>query len=397
MIARPTDSALRQRGATQAKVSFAELFFDLVYVFAVTQLSHKLLGDLTALGALQTLLLWGAVWLGWQYTCWVTNWFDPERLPIRALLFGVMLLALPMAAAIPQAFGRLAWVFAGCYVTIQVGRTLYVLWHLGPAHALTPNFRRILGWNLIAGMFWLAGAWATGPARLALWASAVACEYVSPMFGFRLPGLGRSVTSDWTIDGAHLAERCQLFMIVALGESILLIGATLGVAESWDGLTLAAFGTAFVSSLAMWWIYFDTSSVDGSHAIEHSDDPGRIGAYFHYVHVLIVGGVIVCAVGHELVVAHPHGHVDVGALAVMLGGVALYLAGNALFKRLVNGRWALSHGVALALLLLCGLFAGHLDMLSLAALTTALLVGVAAWDGCTRRAGAHRFDASPQT
>ena len=376
---------MRPRGDQEAKVSFAELFFDLVYVFAVTQLSHHLLGELNLPGAFQTLLLWFAVWLGWQYTCWVTNWFDPDALPIRTLLFALMLLALPMAAAIPHAFGERAWIFAGCYAAIQVGRTFVVLTLLGAGHALTPNFRRILGWNVIAALFWLAGAYAQGGARMALWAVAVACEYVSPMFGFRLPGLGRSHTSDWTIHGGHLAERCQLFMIVALGESILVTGATISSAKAWDALTLAAFASAFIGGLAMWWIYFDTSSKDGSHAIEHSSDPGRLGAYFHYVHVLIVAGVIVAAVGNELVIAHPHGPVEAKEIAVMLGGAAMYLFGNGLYRVVVYGRWPRSHavaGVALAVLVPLG---GTMDLLVLSMLTAAVLVAVAAWDGCMRR------------
>ena len=157
---------LRARDGHEAKVSFAELFFDLVYVFAVTQLSHHLLHDLTLLGALQTLLLWFAVWLGWQYTCWVTNWFDPDAMPIRFLLFAIMLVGLVMAAAIPQAFEERGLVFAGCYAAIQVGRTIYVLSHLGATHALTANFRRILGWTVIAAVFWIGGAFAHEHARL---------------------------------------------------------------------------------------------------------------------------------------------------------------------------------------------------------------------------------------
>lgn len=385
MAATPSRSLLRPHGGREAKVTYAELFFDLVYVFAVTQLSHHLLGALTPLGAVQTLLLWFAVWLGWQYTCWVANWFDPDTLPIRTLLFAIMLLALPMAAALPQAFGERAWVFAGCYAAIQVGRSVFVLWQLGSNHALTPNFRRILGWNGIAAGFWLAGAAAQGGARMALWAAAVACEYIAPMFGFYLPGLGRSHTSDWTIQGGHLAERCQLFMIVALGESILLTGATFSDAKAWDGLTLAAFSTAFIASLAMWWIYFDTSSRDGAHAIEHSSDPGRLGAYFHYVHVLIVAGVIVAAVGAELLIAHPHGHVGAKELAVVLGGAALYLFGNALYRVVVYGRWPRSHAAAGIALAALAPFGAAMDLLVLSVLMVLALMAVAAWDGCTER------------
>jgi low temperature requirement protein LtrA len=384
--AAPSRSWLRVRDGREAKVSFVELFFDLVYVFAVTQISHFLLADLSPLGAAQALLLWFAVWLGWQYTCWVTNWFDPERLPVRALLFGVMLLALPMAAAIPQAFGDRALLFAGCYAAMQVGRSACVLGLLGAQHALSANYRRILGWNLIAAVFWIAGALVPGPARMALWIAAVACEYISPMFGFALPGLGRSRSSDWTIEGGHLAERCQLFIIVALGEGLLLTGATLSQAAQWNGLTLAAFAQGFIGSLLMWWIYFDVSSKAASHTIAHAEDPGLMGARFHYIHVLLVAGIIVSAVANELVIAHAHDALKPKYLAVLLLGPALYLAGNALFRRVVFGALPASHGLALLALALLVPLAGITDVLSMAALTSAVLLAVAVWDGCTLRA-----------
>ena len=172
--ARRPPALLRSRHAA-ARVSNEELFFDLVYVFAVTQLSHYLLGHLTPLGALETLLLWFAVWLGWQYTCWVTNWFEPTALQIRLVLFAIMLVALVMASALPQAFGERALVFAGCYAAIQVGRTLWVLLALGNRHALVPNFRRILAWTLVAAALWLAGASVDGNLRLGLWAAGSVC------------------------------------------------------------------------------------------------------------------------------------------------------------------------------------------------------------------------------
>lgn len=375
---------LRPHGGPEARVSNTELFFDLVYVFAVTQLSHLLLGDLSLQGALQTLLLWFAVWLGWQYTCWVTNWFDPDTPPLRLLLFALMLAALLMAVAIPDAFGERALLFAVCFVLVQAGRNAVVLALLG-SHALAANWRRILGWSLIAACLWIAGALSAGPARLGLWAAAVACEYFSPMFGFPLPGLGRSKTTDWTIHGGHLAERCQLFVIVALGESILVTGATAGHEAHWNLPLLIAFIVAFAGSLAMWWIYFNTGSRDGAHAIEHSADPGRLGAYFHYVHVIIVAGIIVCAVADDLSIAHPDGHMKPAYAAVLLGGPALYLLGNALFKRAVYGRMPLSHLAGLLGLAVLVPLAFLTDLLMVAGLTTLLLIAVAVWETRARR------------
>ena len=302
----PHHPLLRRRDGHHARVSYAELFFDLIYVFAVTQLSHRLLHDLTAAGVVQTLILWFAVWLGWQYTCWVTNWFDPETPRIRGLLFATMLLALVMSSAIDGAFGERGLVFALAYVAMQVGRSAYIVWELGGDHPLAANYQRILGWLVISACFWIAGGLAGHWTRAALWTIAVACEYVSPMVGFALPGLGRSKTSDWTIEGGHLAERCQLFVIVALGETLLATGAMLAKTGAWNGPVLSAMLATFLGTLAMWWLYFGTSSEDATGTITRSDDPGRIGAYFHYVHALLVAGIIATAVGNDLVMAHPH-------------------------------------------------------------------------------------------
>ena len=103
---------LRARDGHEARVTNAELFFDLIYAFAVTQLSHHLLHDLTLLGAVQTLILWFAVWLGWQYTVWVTNWFDPDSMPIRIMLLAVMMIGLLMSSVLPDAFGERGLIFA---------------------------------------------------------------------------------------------------------------------------------------------------------------------------------------------------------------------------------------------------------------------------------------------
>ena len=281
---------LRQRDGHHARVTYEELFFDLVYVFAVTQLSHQLLHHLTFNGVAQTLVLWFAVWLGWQYTCWVTNWFDPETFQIRGMLFCTMLLGLLMASSIPEAFAERGLVFALAYAAMQVGRTAFIWRQLPAGDPLALNYRRMLGWVCISAVFWIAGALASPDTRLLLWLLAVLCEYVSPMFGFALPGLGRSHTQDWTIEGGHLAERCQLFVIVALGETLLASGATLADTGIWSWEVLMALAATFIGTLAMWWLYFGTSSKDATAAITHAEDPGRIGAYFHYVHAILIAG-----------------------------------------------------------------------------------------------------------
>src|ERR687885_386940 len=118
---------LRTRDGEEQRVTPLELFFDLVYVFAITQLSHLLLDHLTIEGALETLFLLLAVWWAWVYTTWVANWFDPDRLPVRLMLVVVMLASLVMSVAIPEAFGERGLMFAAAYVVIQVGCTLFVV------------------------------------------------------------------------------------------------------------------------------------------------------------------------------------------------------------------------------------------------------------------------------
>lgn len=372
---------MRRRDGHHARVTFEELFFDLVYVFAVTQLSHELLHSLTLTGVVETLILWFAVWLGWQYTCWVTNWFDPETPRIRGLIFAVMLAGLIMASAIPGAFGERALIFAVAYVAIQVGRTAYIAWELGPDHPLSANYRRMLGWVSISAVFWIAGAFASHEARMALWAVAVACEYISPMFGFTLPGFGRSKTSDWTIEGGHLAERCQLFCIVALGETVLATGATMAGAETWNMAILSALLATFLGTLAMWWLYFGTSSKDATDAITHSDDPGRIGAYFHYIHAILIGGIIATAVGNDLVLAHPHDGLKTAYALILSGGPALYLLGSAIYKKVVYGILPASHIMGVVVLVALIPVARDTDLLTIGWLTTIVMLAAGFWEG----------------
>ena len=325
-----------------------ELFFDLVFVFAVTQLSHLLLEHLTPRGAAQTLLLLVAIWWSWIYTAWLTNWFDPDRRPVRALLLGMMLVSLLMSAALPQAFGANGLLFAGAYVVMQVGRSLFAVAALESDPGLRRTFQRILAWAAGAAVLWLAGGVATGVAREALWLGAVAVELAAPAAGYPVPGLGRSVTTDWSISGGHLAERCQLFLIIALGESVLVTGSTLA-GLTVDPPTAAAFVVAFLGSVAFWWLYFDRSAESAAGVIERSADPGRLGrSAYTYLHLPMVAGIIVAAVGDELSIAHPGGPMTAPTAATLLGGPALFLLGHLLFKRAVFGTPSPSRLAALA-------------------------------------------------
>jgi low temperature requirement protein LtrA len=376
---------LRRRDGHHARVTSEELLFDLVYAFAVTQLSHELLENLTLQGVIETTILWFAVWLGWQYTAWFTNWFNPETPRIRAVLFGSAFLALIMASAIPEAFGGRGLIFAFAYIGIQAGRTAYVVMLLGAGHVLFPNYRRILGWLLISAGFWIAGGFAPAEWRMGLWSIAVLCEYTSPMIGFALPGLGRSTTQEWTIEGGHLAERCQLFVIVALGETLLVTGATLATAKAWDIWLMLGLLSAFFATLAMWWLYFGTSSKDATATITHSSDPGRIGAYFHYVHAILVAGIVATAVSNDLVLAHPDAAPSFAAILVLAGGPAIYLLGSAIYKKVVYDAIPHTHiAGALALALLTPL-TWKSNLLLAGWVTTAVMLAVCVWEARIHR------------
>jgi low temperature requirement protein LtrA len=378
-------SNLRVRhGHDHHRVTYVELFFDLVFVFAVTQLSHGLLHNLTPLGAAHAAVLLIAVWWAWIDTAWITNWLDPDKPAVRLLLFALMLGGLVMAAAIPKGFEDRALVVAVAYVLMQAGRIVFMLWALKrhDSHNYR-NFIRIGLWHMADMPFWLAGCLVDGPNRLTLWTLAVALESVAPILGFRVPVLGRSNTGDWVVEGGHMAERCALFVIIALGESILIIGASFADLD-WDAVAVASFAVSFVGSVAMWAVYFNIGAERSSRLIIASDDPGRIArSGYTYLHLPIVAGIIVAAVADELVLSHPGGHegyTDLGAAAVIIGGPALYLLGCALFKRLSAPFLPLSHLVGLALLAALAPAATITTPLVLSAGTTAVLVIVVAWE-----------------
>jgi low temperature requirement protein LtrA len=382
MNARP--SLLRDRkGHESGRVSMVELFFDLVFVFAVTQCSHFLLGHLTEAGAREVSLLLLAMWWVWIYTSWVTNWLDPERMPVRICLFVLMLAGLLFSVSIPEAFAERGLVFAGAYVFMQVGRSLFFLWAVRGAATMTRNFQRITAWFVLSGAFWIAGGLAEHDDRYAWWLVALLIEFAGPVVYFWVPGLGRSHTEEWDIDGNHLSERCALFVIIALGESLLVTGATFAELD-WDATNITAFLAAVFGTIAIWWIYFDTGAERARHRITHSSDPGRQGRTgYTYMHTLIVAGIIVCAAADELVLMHPEHASDAGLTAI-LGGPALYLGGSALFKWVMNDRRAppFSHTIGLVLLGLLAwpAYAHMLSALSIGVATTALLIVVAVWE-----------------
>ena len=248
-------------GQGHYRVTYVELLFDLVFAFAITQLSHLLIEHFSPGTAAQASFLLLAVWWVWIFTAWVTNSIDPEHLPVRAMLLALTVAGLVLAAAIPQAFHSRGFAFASAYVLMQVGRTAFVVWaaaRSGDVRTLR-IFQRILVWLGLTAALWIAGGLAEGTARWWLWLLALGLEFVSPSVGFWVPRRGRSATSDWNVEGGHMAERCALFVLIALGESVLVTGAAFSALE-WTCGMVAAFLTSLIGSIAMWWLYFTTAA-----------------------------------------------------------------------------------------------------------------------------------------
>jgi low temperature requirement protein LtrA len=393
----------RAEGETRQRVSNMELFFDLVFVFAITQLRTFLLGHLTITGALEAALLLAMVWLLWAYTTWVTNWFDPDKIPVRLLLLALMLVSLVMSAALPDAFRGSGLLVGASYAVMQIGRSLFAVVALrgqhegSPRRALALNYQRILAWCCASGALALAGGLVAGVLpRALLWLAAVCVDLLGGLVGFYTPGRGRATTQEWDIEGGHFAERCQAFILIALGESIVVTGATfagllagpLAHHGPHHAATVTAFLVAFAGSAALWWLYFDRSAEESARLIAASADPGRLGrSAYHFIHPIMVGGIILTAAADDLVLTGPdvvdaHSH---AASWLILGGPAMYIAGHLLFKWTVWRKVSRPRAVALAVLVLLGLIAPYVSRLALSACAAATVVGVAIADYLTRR------------
>jgi len=381
MKERQSHRLLRKREEEVASVSFSELLFDLIYVFAVTQLSHYLLHHLDLRGFIEATILWFGIWMVWQHTVWVTNWFNPDTRSIRLMLFSLMIISLFMTASIPKAFADRGLVFAVCYVTMQVGRSLCVVLLLGNNHPLSNNYKRILAWMCISGIFWIAGAFAEDTHRMILWGIAVLTDYTSPMFGFYFPGLGRSDSAkEWTIEGHHILERCQLFVIIAFGETILMTGASLSEMEDWTFEKIIAALVSFLGSLVMWWVYFDTSSEVASRRIRKVSNPGLLGLRYHAIHVILVGALIVCAVGDEMVVNHPSALTTTTSSFILIAGPIVYIITNMIFKWMTCRMLSISHSIAIVLLLLLIPASFHINVLVINTIVVFVFIFIILYD-----------------
>jgi low temperature requirement protein LtrA len=372
---------LRPRDGSAQPITSVELFFDLVYVFAVTQLSHLILDDLSASGMARAAFLLIVVWWAWIYTTWMVNWFDPVSVHVRAVLVGVMLASLLMAAALPEALAEHGVLFAVSYVALQVGRNVAGAALLTRGHPLRDVFERLVIWSIASGALWLIGATFEGDQRLFLWAPALALDLAAPAAGYWVPGRrGRSATTDYDVDGGHFAERCQGFIIIALGESIVVTGAT-AAAAGLSATVVLCLGVAFLQTAALWWLYFGAMAERSRLVMSTCEDPGRLARdAYTYLHVPIVGGIIATAVGDDLLIAEPGRALHGVGLAMVVGGPVLYLLGEGLFRLRVTGAANAKRLAVAALLVLLAPVGTGISALALSATVAALLTLLALWE-----------------
>jgi len=356
----------RSPGAERV-VTPLELFFDLVYVFAIGQLSHHLLGHVDLRTGAETLIMALAVIYAWYMVAWGVNWLEPDRLAVRGLLVGLMFASLLMSAAIGDAFGDRAWLFVTGYLVLQVGRATFLMVALR-GRPQGEHFANDLVWELTAGVLWVAGAIADGDARLVLWAVAAVVTYAGVATLHWLPGRGRRVDLGQTeIAGGHLVERFRLFFIIALGETVLVTG-TAFTSEPFELDRLLALTIAFSGTVALWWCYFQRIEGLGVEEAERAEDAGAIGWEATWTLTLIVIALIGIAVGDELAIARPGDEPTLGFTILAFGGPALFLLAQVfflhdVFRDVPRSRWL-------------GLVA--LALLAVATAPLTLIVGIAA-------------------
>ncbi|MDO6581051.1 low temperature requirement protein A [Photobacterium sp. 2_MG-2023] len=344
-------AALRQLATDEhPHVTNIELFFDLVYVFTIIQLSHFLLAHSSWLGALEALTLFAAVWWSWNYTAWATNWLDPDHARGRMLMVVLMACALLMAIAMPLAFSSRAGLFAGAYVVMALTRAGYMAL-VFRGERMGQNYAQLGAWSGISGLFWMAGVWLP-ELRLGCWMLAVVIDYAAPYVGFWLPGKGATPMESWPLRGLHLLERNQQVFIIALGESILLLGGLL-VGNALHADTLAAATVGFFLIVTLWWIYFVHLTEAGEHRfLQEADHTKLARASLAYAHGIMVGGAIVTAVAIELIVDHPLEPVHLPVVTAAAAGPSIFLFGSAMFRRTIAKKMPFAYLIAVVALVL---------------------------------------------
>jgi low temperature requirement protein LtrA len=319
----PAVNGIDSAHVTEKRASYLELFFDLVFVFAITQVSVLLHDQLTFAGLAEGALLLAMLWWTWSLYTWTTNWTGSDRLGIRVSLVGAMGASLLMAQAVPDAFDEAGPWFAVPYFVVRLFAAS--IYFLGARHhaAQRAALMTFLPLSMLASAGVLVGGYFDGSARVVIWVGAMLIDLASAS------AAGRAT---WEVDAAHFAERNGLFVIIALGESIVAIG--LGASDAARTTSLAlTLGLAFLGAAALWWCYFDRAAraAEGYLMAVTGFERGRFARdAYTILHYPVILGIVLYAFAAEEVVAHPAEvlapefrlAVTVGVSLVMLAVVA---------------------------------------------------------------------------
>jgi low temperature requirement protein LtrA len=312
------------------QVTPLELFFDLVFVFAVTQVTTLLTNDPTWHGVLRGALVLSAVWWAWTGYAWLTSTLDVDEGGVRLAMLAAMAAMLGVALAVPGAFGDDALLFA---VSFLVVRILHVALYASVAwndRDLLRAMLRLAPSELVAATFLLVAVAARGELRIALWLAALAIDYLGPVVA-RMHG--------WHIAPMHFAERHGLVVLIALGESVIAIGVGAGVGLGVGVLLAALLGAVVIS--ALWWLYFDVAALLMRQRLRalHGVEQVRLARdAYSYLHLPLVAGVVYFAFGLETTLHHVHDELKWEATAALGGGLVLYLLGQVALLHRGTGR-----------------------------------------------------------
>lgn len=363
------------------RVTPLELFFDLVFVLAITQCTALMSHHPTWSGLAQGLLVLGMLWWAWVGYAWLTSVIDPEEGAVRLVMFGAMAALLLVSLCVPEAFGSLALAFALTYGVVRTAHIALFMLASPEDDALRRSVLGLAASTAVAIVLLAAASLFDGLAQGALWALALFLDMAGPYF-FGSEG--------WKLMPEHFAERHGLIVIIALGESIVAIGVGASGALSFGIGAAAVLGVAL--SAALWWVYFDIVAIVSARRLAEAE-PGRARNElardsYSYIHFLIVAGTILLALGLKTTIGHFGGHLHAVPAFALLGGVAVYLLGLVAFRyrhiRTISRRKLL---LAIVLLLLVPV-ATELPALATLALANALLWGLIAYE--TRGYGDRR-------
>jgi low temperature requirement protein LtrA len=330
----------------EERVTPLELFFDLVFVFAITQVTGFLAEHETGEGLLRGLLLLGALWWAWAAYAWLTNTLNPEEGAVRLAVFASAASMLVVALATPTAFGADALVFGVAYFIVRaLHLVLYAIAARGDPELLAAVRRFAPGAVLGAALIVAAGLF-DGPVELGLWISALAVDYLSA-----LAGHGRG----WRISPGHFVERHGLIIIIALGESIVAIGVG-AAGVPLDAATIAAAVLGMVVAACLWWAYFDWVAILAEAQLTEAAGADRANLardVYSYLHMPMVFGIVLFALGMKTTLAHVDEALELVPAIGLCGGLAVYMAAHVALRLRTSGGWG--HGRPIATVVLIAL------------------------------------------